>query len=1282
MAVQDEYGRTYYANEELGESSWERPVNKRERTQSYQKKQAYQHKQMQMQAYQDALLAKQRDRAAQQEQRDHRDSHSRKKPDSKNQRSESKNQKPDSGKHVDLNRSVTGKISLEELLGASESGPGEKARIVIPKKKKPTYARYKEGTLKLRGGLLGKAKARYFMVQKNDMGFSELAWYPSELKTDDADIIGRVVLDKAQAVQQKKKGPGDEGLTLEITPKESKEIVTIEADDAEGFEEWLYVLEDQGAIVHRILKQGWLHKTSSKGKVWQERYFVCFVDQLLYYRKITDAKPAGDIPLVSGAETADLDTRECDREHAFYVAEDSAEDTRRYQLATRTDNDRAEWVALLNAIHASKAAKVHHDSIIEEYMFVRGAKKGEWNKRYCCLFSKCIRVFAKPSDVADEANVPLLGDGVVSTEYDPDRAHTFAFTPTGDEGEKTLLIAAKSGQEREKWVKAMKTLISKKETKMNPDSVKEGYMQSATVPGKPGWSKRYVVLTTNRVLLYRKRWDTSTLVAELHLQGGSRLKQGEISSSPGALTILSLCSSDEDDSEIPLLLASADDLEIKAWKAALDEQVKDGGRARDPDALLETPIFVRQPAGKGHPWVMRYGMMYPKEIKLYARKWDSDPVERLAVTATADWNPTAAQAGKQFVVTYCGTGDADEVRSTLAFKDNHVMMRFTAALLLAIKQLSKQATKVHFGSEFEGYLEVQSITGVLGGTKLWNRRFVVLANDALEWYVKRLDKDSEGEHAIPGGTVVDDSLEPFSFYVAENQDANAKKVVFKAKDAGEREKWKTKIRGLVDTKDASINAQSILEGYLQKKSKFMKDLLTHYFILLPTSLEFNKTKADRGSEVFKLTADTEAEMEADEDFCIYPSGKAGVKIELRAKNGPEIVKAVQGAVDNIKRRSGVKSAKTDKFAGLSEEEFNEKKKEIDITFDEMLSDPTALKGYRAFTEEQFVVENIRYYVVALALEKELEADPGFASTEAYLMKAMDIYNTFIKTDSEYELNLSSSMRNEVALTFESAEAPKLDGKEFTMVTKEVRKLMETNSFNRFKLSKHYDAYVAKRIIREASGARRHFVAAPPKSAPPARLKAQAPSGPPPADVLAKYSNLNSMDSSPRPGHNRTPSTSAQYMGRPGNMGSTGAPPVRKPPCKVEVPAQGAPEGAPSPAVRKPPPGLGPPPGAPPKRPPPAGAPPNRPPPPGPPPSGPPGNLLPPPSPSSPSLPSSLPPSAPSSVQPSPSGDADGDWGPPPPEPPPEPPSSSDEEEVIISTTPHNIRRAPPPRRNR
>jgi len=131
----------------------------------------------------------------------------------------------------------------------------------------------------------------------------------------------------------------------------------------------------------------------------------------------------------------------------------------------------------------------------------------------------------------------------------------------------------------------------------------------------------------------------------------------------------------------------------------------------------------------------------------------------------------------------------------------------------------------------------------------------------------------------------------------------------------------------------------------------------------------------------------------------------------------------------------------------------------------MVKNKYALSLYCRFCEEQFVEENIKYYLDAQAYVREAQMSPECVDTERYLDKALNIYNEYCKKGAHLQLNVSDALLSQLATIFEIP-TPKsllgnLTGHEFDLVTVDVLALMTTNEFPRFKFSKYYDLLIAK-----------------------------------------------------------------------------------------------------------------------------------------------------------------------------------------------------------------------------
>jgi len=145
---------------------------------------------------------------------------------------------------------------------------------------------------------------------------------------------------------------------------------------------------------------------------------------------------------------------------------------------------------------------------------------------------------------------------------------------------------------------------------------------------------------------------------------------------------------------------------------------------------------------------------------------------------------------------------------------------------------------------------------------------------------------------------------------------------------------------------------------------------------------------------------------------------------------------------------------------LSEEELKKLQGTVNITLDDMLTTPFMLKFFREYCMENFQQENIEYYLAV----KDYEAKAKQSGSPDPTL-AMEIYNNYVKKNAPSEVNISDRERDATSGPFETGGELVLTGHEFDKTVETIYKLMELNSYIRFKKSKYFDHCVTYRVAR-------------------------------------------------------------------------------------------------------------------------------------------------------------------------------------------------------------------------
>jgi len=265
------------------------------------------------------------------------------------------------------------------------------------------------------------------------------------------------------------------------------------------------------------VKEGILTKCGGRVKNWKERYCILLVDEFQYYKKKGDKKPAGVIKLDINTMIRQEDDKTT-RGFVFSirpserVKEKDADRT--YLIAAATEEERQTWVSLIDAqiktarspwevlnqsqIRAGSGPEcemigslekgevvqvtevqgnwARHNkgwSIIKEldgktnlkemvvvrkgFLLKEGGKFTKtWHNYFFILYTHKFQYYRNVKEKASKT-ITLTREGMVEIRTGG-KAHVFTFVPK--KGDKGLVLAAASKEERNAWMANLKRVIS------------------------------------------------------------------------------------------------------------------------------------------------------------------------------------------------------------------------------------------------------------------------------------------------------------------------------------------------------------------------------------------------------------------------------------------------------------------------------------------------------------------------------------------------------------------------------------------------------------------------------------------------------------------------------------------------------------------------------------------------------------------------------------------------------------------------------------------------------
>jgi len=203
-------------------------------------------------------------------------------------------------------------------------------------------------------------------------------------------------------------------------------------------------------------KEAWLMKRGASIRSWKRRYFALFRDKLQYYESNTTGVLKGEI--IFGNETK-AEKLNFGKEVGYtFVVSISRTAPRRYHIATETDEERKEWMDLINQFSLSAAptqsSKMAAHSVLEGRLRKKGGTLGNWTHRYFVLFNDRMEYFVDKS--AERKGEIFIFKETTVGESDS-KEHIFFFKSSNDA--KTYFLGAASQEEMDRWIAAIKLQI-------------------------------------------------------------------------------------------------------------------------------------------------------------------------------------------------------------------------------------------------------------------------------------------------------------------------------------------------------------------------------------------------------------------------------------------------------------------------------------------------------------------------------------------------------------------------------------------------------------------------------------------------------------------------------------------------------------------------------------------------------------------------------------------------------------------------------------------------------
>lgn len=494
------------------------------------------------------------------------------------------------------------------------------------------------------------------------------------------------------------------------------------------------------------LKEGYLLKFENG---WKRRYVVLLVDQIRYYKKRSDDLPEGVVMLPPGAE-AEGDSSDASKRLYFWAAENGDESgTRRHEFVARSTTEKNAWLQTLHNLFRTKDDRVNRDSLLEGYLYrLSKSNKNRWSKKYFILDKDALKYYRKRTDINHQGSIDL-NQGAELFPINPTSARDqtmlpgmFSLAENGDEaGTRTYILRATDNPKRSHWLAVLNSVLKEKDTKVNPRSVKEGYLRKLAGQGGK-WNKRYFVLTQQNLVYYRKRGDKQE-AGEIPLPGSTEVCRVDDNKTqePWQFSV----AENGDESGTRTYLMSCQSAEIRTqWMGAINKIVK----AKDSNimigSLLEGYLWKR-PDGGG-TWRKFYFVLKTNQLLYFKRRQDETETGNLEIKGEAEVCVIDDDEEHPYVFSVAKNGDEGEKQWRLYAHDENSRYEWVQKLrqqaaLLTVKEVPDSVR--------EGYV-------FLWSSSAWRKRFFILEKSpgSLTLYNKRKDQKPAARFMLDSSTVV------------------------------------------------------------------------------------------------------------------------------------------------------------------------------------------------------------------------------------------------------------------------------------------------------------------------------------------------------------------------------------------------------------------------------------------------------------------------------------------------------------------------------------------------
>lgn len=591
-----------------------------------------------------------------------------------------------------------------------------------------------------------------------------------------------------------------------VQPKgEPRNFNCIIVGSMEEMEDLFNMFTARGASIYRQLKCGFMNKVDTAGKSWKNRWFTLHSDRLQYFRSSLDAKPAGEIEIGGASEVELVD----DVARTFSFCRNGDFGSRVLVMRGNSEECAKSWMAALQAAADARHSKRWPLSLKEGYMWKCNAKMMHWKKRFFVLLEDEIQYFPTRDSSIPAGTIPLPGGAEIGYFGNcMDRRFLFYVAENGDEkGTRKYLMDAKNDRDREDWIDAIFDVLSRKEHRVNLDSIMEGYLM--VVQGELIW-KRYCILLRDELQIMNKRKATTTK-AKLSLNKGAEIQEDVENVTFDENDMFWFAETGDEQAPRFCFVALHSDSR-KQWLYALRSLIATKKTDISPVSIKEGYLWKLSPRGG---WQKRYCVVLNDKLLYYRKKYDPEPAGEIPLPGAAeveivDGHDRVDTPVPTWEFTLAENGDELGTRKFhLRAESEKLRMGWARTLN---KLIASKSHTIMEGSIFEGYLFKKG-----GYHDAYHKRYFILMPDKLLYFKKRADEVAAGEIAIGFEAevdVIDDGIHEFMFSVARNGDEFERRFMIYAKDANTRVVWVEALKNLISSKIVKLYPGSIKEDYL------------------------------------------------------------------------------------------------------------------------------------------------------------------------------------------------------------------------------------------------------------------------------------------------------------------------------------------------------------------------------------------------------------------------------------------------------------------------------------